>query len=195
MLWHPSTQHLLLEAALAKSHERRGLPLVERDDGGQPTHWSLLHRARTCHYSLYSNCRNVVGNCTRRGATSDRFFLHARRLVYRCSKRWRSQGELEVDGTAFVPEVVRLRPLWENMDTEASPHTSSNLYKHWFFFAVLWAWRSPFWFRRTSASGSLQNVPASLPHVLFLCCVGCNAWFRRVRCAVAMRHESTNNFW
>ena len=51
----------------------------------------------------------------------------------------------------------------------------------------------PLWFRRTSASGSLQNEPASLPHVLFLCCVGCNAWFRRVCCDA--RHESINNSW
>ena len=71
--------------------------------------------------------------------------------------------------------------------------TSSNLCNHWFFFAVLWAWWSPLWFRRTSASGSLQNEPASLPHVLFLCCVGCNAWFRRVCCDA--RHESINNSW
>ena len=137
-----------------------------------------------------------VGNCTRRGATSDRFLLQARRLIYCCSKRWRSQGELEVDGDSFCPQGRPSSAFMVKTWIPKPHHTRRQIfYNHWFFFAVLWAWRSPFWFRRTSASGSLQNVPASLPQVLFLCCVGCNAWFRRVRCAVAMRHESTNNFW
>ena len=93
-----------------QSHERWDMPLVERDGGGQPTQWSLLHRPRTSHYTLYSYCRNVLDLQMSWG----RFFLHAR-LIRFCSTLWRS--------SAFGL-------YGKNIDTEASPHTSSNLYNH-----------------------------------------------------------------
>ena len=166
-----------------QSHDRRDMPLVERDGGGQRTQWSLLRRPRTSHYTLYSNCRNVLDLQMSWG----RFFLHGRRLIFVPHLGGRREN-LKLTRQLLLTRSSAFGFYGKNMDTEASSHTSSNLDNHSLvLFAVLWAWRSPLWFRRTSAIGSLQNVPASLPQVLFLCFVGRNAWFRRVRCAVAMR--------